>query len=266
MYRLYAPPAYGPPIHAASGHERTADAVQAVIEDKTGARARMLTGAARVEGRVVRPAEAADGAALTTLVQTRDGGLSLLAVLRPGQAEATFGGLLGAGERYEYAAAGGGLVIVNERAEITAVVAAPWARDARGRELPTRYMIKGSELVQAVDVAGAAFPVIADPTVTPGTHNGVVPVYRIQFTWTETTVAYRNLGTGRAVAHLVCPYVPTLLAKTACEFAVLAYGQDAENNLRAAVSERRCLKLRVPAILNAIYLHAYDAYRVTCTS
>jgi hypothetical protein len=249
----------------ASAHERTDGAVQAVIEGRTGAPARTLTGTANLGGRSVQPAVAADGASLTTLIQTSDDDLSLIAVLRPGQAAATFGGLLGVGERYEYGA-GGGLVIVNERDEITAVVAAPWARDAKGRELPTHYTIRGSELVQAVDVAGAAFPVVADPNIQAGTYNGVVPVYRIQFTWTETTVAYRNFGTGRKVADIVCGFIPNAAVKALCLFAVNVYGQDVENNVRAAVSERRCLKLRVPAIPNAIYLHAYDAYRVTCTS
>jgi hypothetical protein len=43
-------------------------------------------------------------------------------------------------------------------------IRAPWARDANGADLPSRYEFDGSVLVQKVDVtARTAYPVIADP-------------------------------------------------------------------------------------------------------
>lgn len=43
-------------------------------------------------------------------------------------------------------------------------VAAPWATDANGSPVPTRYRIEGSALVQEVDFTNTtAFPVVADP-------------------------------------------------------------------------------------------------------
>lgn len=44
-------------------------------------------------------------------------------------------------------------------------IEAPWAVDAEGQSLPTHYEISGSTLTQVVDTTGAAFPVVADPTV-----------------------------------------------------------------------------------------------------
>lgn len=45
-------------------------------------------------------------------------------------------------------------------------LAAPWAIDASGRYLPTRYTLTGNELRQHVDFTGAVFPVVADPAWT----------------------------------------------------------------------------------------------------
>jgi len=43
---------------------------------------------------------------------------------------------------------------------------APWARDADGRAVPTRYEVVGTDLVQIVDHAAGdyAYPIVADPT------------------------------------------------------------------------------------------------------
>ena len=42
-------------------------------------------------------------------------------------------------------------------------IAAPWALDANGEEVPTRYSLDGTTLIQSVDHQGAAYPVAADP-------------------------------------------------------------------------------------------------------
>ncbi|MEU3945958.1 hypothetical protein [Streptomyces sp. NPDC029526] len=48
-------------------------------------------------------------------------------------------------------------------------VAAPWAKDAQGRPVPTRYTAEGHTLVQDIDTnENTAFPVVADPKVTFG--------------------------------------------------------------------------------------------------
>lgn len=40
----------------------------------------------------------------------------------------------------------------------------PWAMDADGNTVPTRYEIEGNRLVQIVEHHGAAYPVVADPS------------------------------------------------------------------------------------------------------
>jgi hypothetical protein len=57
-------------------------------------------------------------------------------------------------------------------ATVTAQVAAPWAVDAKGETVTTRYAVDGNELTQFVDTdPDATYPIVADPRVTVG--NGV---------------------------------------------------------------------------------------------
>ena len=53
------------------------------------------------------------------------------------------------------------------------VFAAPWAVDADGQALPTRFEVRGSQLVQVVDTTAAAFPVVSDPLPLIGIGLGV---------------------------------------------------------------------------------------------
>lgn len=49
--------------------------------------------------------------------------------------------------------------------EAIAHIAAPWAVDANGSPLPTRYSVEGSTVIQTVETTAAtAFPVVADPS------------------------------------------------------------------------------------------------------
>ncbi|PPF90529.1 hypothetical protein C5C03_01160 [Clavibacter michiganensis] len=50
-------------------------------------------------------------------------------------------------------------------------IADPWAVDAAGRPIPTRFALEGDTLVQTIDAEGAAYPVVVDPLVTFGLAN-----------------------------------------------------------------------------------------------
>lgn len=55
------------------------------------------------------------------------------------------------------------IAAVNE-SDLLGVFAAPWAVDADGRNVPTRYDIRGTTLVQVVDHSAAyTYPIVADP-------------------------------------------------------------------------------------------------------
>lgn len=70
-------------------------------------------------------------------------------------------------------------------AQVAAQVAAPWAIDANGRSLPTRYVVEGRALRQVVDVENATYPIVVDPWITAGWWY-ITPVYYVEMSWSET--------------------------------------------------------------------------------
>ena len=61
----------------------------------------------------------------------------------------------------------GGVVALDGSGQVVAAVDAPWARDANGTEVPTRFVVEGTTLTQVVDhtTATFAYPITADPAV-----------------------------------------------------------------------------------------------------
>ena len=69
----------------------------------------------------------------------------------------------------------GGLDIVDGGGLTVGRIAAPWAKDAAGASLTTRYRLVGSRLAQDVDVtATTAYPILADPQLTWGYVTGTL--------------------------------------------------------------------------------------------
>lgn len=64
----------------------------------------------------------------------------------------------------------GGFEILDATAQVLAHVDAPWATDAKGARVPTRFELRGAILVQRVDhrAKRSAYPVVADPRVSLG--------------------------------------------------------------------------------------------------
>ena len=60
----------------------------------------------------------------------------------------------------------GGAAVVGADGGVVSVVAPAWALDANGTQVPTRYRIEGTTLVQVIDHHGAAYPVVGDPCWT----------------------------------------------------------------------------------------------------
>ena len=59
----------------------------------------------------------------------------------------------------------GGVSILNADDGIEGIIVAPWAFDADGEAVTTQFKLNGDTLVQTVEHADAAYPVIADPSV-----------------------------------------------------------------------------------------------------
>lgn len=103
-----------------------------------------------------------------TLVREVDGSAQILAVMRTASAPTT--------QRYraevpvgtKLVPFGQAFNLVEEDGQVVGQIAAPWAKDATGRSLPTTYTLDGTTLVQQTDTTGAKFPVVADPKLTYG--------------------------------------------------------------------------------------------------
>lgn len=117
-------------------------------------------------GTTIYPSAGSADVAVQTLA---DGTVRALVAIADASAptEYRFPMTLPAGARLE-STPDGGVTILNDEATIGAV-ATPWAKDAHGAMVPTRYHLDGTTLVQAVDFnSHTAFPVIADPKITYG--------------------------------------------------------------------------------------------------
>ncbi|MGL4339305.1 MAG: DUF2599 domain-containing protein [Rhodoglobus sp.] len=91
---------------------------------------------------------------------------------------------------------GGTIAVVDSSGEFIAGVAAAWARDARGKDIPTRFEIDGTTLTQIVDhqSVDVSYPVTADPwmgfdlidSVWVSTHAGYWAVNVVPTGWGRT--------------------------------------------------------------------------------
>ena len=98
---------------------------------------------------------------------------------------------------------GGGYKLVAPGPEgdvVLAEIEAPWAVDAKGKQLPTSYSLNpGGVLTQTIDTDGATYPIVADPYLASKWY-GV----QIRFTLTET----RRMALGSSGVAVVAAYVP----------------------------------------------------------
>jgi hypothetical protein len=175
--------------------------------------------------------------ATTAAARLKDGGLQLLTVLESAAAPAQ------AAYRFDLPAGAqliptgqGGYAIAGPDA-VYGTISPPWAIDAAGRRLPTRYVAMGDTLIQRIDLTGAVFPVVADPYVTIGRY-----IY-VTFRKAEVRRVLRHLPNARAVATFACALVPHPLAKAACALAVNLFANQITTVFKRARNRNECARL-----------------------
>jgi hypothetical protein len=125
-----------------------------------------------------------------------------------------------------------------------ATVAPPWATDADGRPVPTRFEIQDGALTQIVDHRGAAYPVVADPKFTWGIFSGT-----LYFTRGETRRATHVSGLLSVVAGacaasaITGPFATALCGGIAGHAGVIAVFAD------YAYDRGNCLKIKLPLFI-----------------
>lgn len=136
----------------------------------------------------------------------------------------------------------GSVTVAGQSGASIAHVAAPWARDATGDDVPTHYEISGNTITQVVDFAvDTVFPVIADPSVIQTTY--LYSRADVERMWTT----YQTMGT-------ICNLIPGLnyMASLLCPGGA---------RLRDAVNSAHYQKKRLKATFNNCgftYCNYYD--------
>jgi hypothetical protein len=130
----------------------------------------------------------------------------------------------------------GSVDIVSVGGEIIASVGVPWATDATHRPVPTRYRVAGRTIVQQVDLAGAEFPVVADPSVSFSCHIPYINCH-LDLSRDATRAICRLIcgasSPGSAITlGRYCTAAGGLTAGAACAIAAVIYG----NQLKAAAA------------------------------
>ncbi|MBE1486056.1 hypothetical protein [Plantactinospora soyae] len=164
------------------------------------------------------------GPSTDALVRANDGGVQIITVMRGPRASNIQRYDLELPDGARLVPNGRGFALVESDGAVSGAIDAPWAKDATGRELPTRYTLDDNVLMQETDMTGAQYPVVADPRITFG-----LGVYLNMWGWEvrSTAVAVIALfGTGVVVSCTQTGSIPNAALRT---LAVLVCGAAAVN-------------------------------------
>lgn len=115
------------------------------------------------DGTIVYPSDESSANAVIPL----ENGVQLLTTISNQNADDRFTYDLSLPAGYRVQLIGEGAEIVNETGEVLIKIPAPWAVDAAGTHIATRYETDGTKLTQVIDhkkTAHVVYPVVADPT------------------------------------------------------------------------------------------------------
>lgn len=139
----------------------------------------------------------------------------------------------------------GGVQILEGSGSPVGSISAPWAEDAAGREVPTRYEIAGTKLVQIVEHSDAnTYPVVADPKLFScdlGTH------LCVKFTKAQTKKIAGHTGAAGGLtsggAAILCGYISGGLAAGICATIVGTVAGALGDSFTKAAAKGKCIEL-----------------------
>lgn len=142
-----------------------------------------------------------------------DGANASFIVIKDAAAPTTYEFTIGEEGNTLAAADGGRVQVLDSEGAVINYLQAPWARDANGKDLPTRYTFKAGTnvITQTVDTTGAEFPVTADPSMGCGV--GWCSVY---FSRAETRAIAAGGGTAVGSITAACALIGGRIAGGAC--------------------------------------------------
>ena len=136
----------------------------------------------------------------------------------------------------------GGVEVVDEYGEAIAYVEAPWAIDASGQEVETRFHLEGQTLIQTVEHGGATYPVVADPAVQSDCG---IATCTIRFDRARTHFIGHSGQPVGSIASAVC-VMATGPAAGVCIAVINAVGWAVSANARDYYNNGNCYGIRYP--------------------
>lgn len=210
--------------------------------------------ATKSAGRYVLPAT--EHASLA--VAPTDSGTQILIGVESAEAPTSYAFGLGAaaGVRPELTA-DGGVDLIDGHGALSAQIAPPWAVDAEGRDVPTRYEVRDGAVTQVVDhrAGDFAYPIVADPKVK---FCDLKTAVCVKFTKKETKkirdAMFASVGAG---VNTLCKTIPGagaagLLVKAVCAAAVTAYFYGLRGVFKKARKQGKCVELKFRVVAAAV--------------
>ncbi|MCL3838699.1 hypothetical protein [Aeromicrobium duanguangcaii] len=151
----------------------------------------------------------------------------------------------------------GGVDLIDGDGILTAQVEAPWAVDAEGRRVPTRYEVREDAIIQVVDHRAGEFdyPIVADPKLK---FCDLKTAVCVKFSKKETRkirdAMFASLGAG---VNTLCKAIPRagaagLLVKAVCAAAVTAYFYGLRGVFKKAKKQGKCVELKFRVVAAAV--------------
>ncbi|WP_433544338.1 hypothetical protein ACQPZG_03920 (plasmid) [Streptomyces sp. CA-294286] len=176
---------------------------------------------------------------------TADGAARTLVTLKDEQAPTSHDFLLHLPDQAKLIRDGDGYLIATERGqdtEILGAVDAPWAKDANGKAVPTRYTLVGNKLTQSIETnKDTAFPVVADPKVSLGWS-----IY-LRFSKKEVKdMAKTPMYQFAAIATVMaCAKIPNAVAAAGCGAALTTQAGSLRSQMQDASKANQCVEWKV---------------------
>lgn len=179
-----------------------------------------------------------------TVSRSTKGGGQVLTVLRNAEDAAVFDVDLPPGAHLTKM---GDSVLIAGKDQLLGAIDAPWAIDAKGKSLETSYLIKGNRLIQEVDTAAAAFPVVADPSFRwCDWYTSICMKLGYSETRYITDTFFVGVGAATAALCSLIPWMPPYLGaiRVVCAGVVAAYYWALRGTFATARSQGRCVELK----------------------
>ena len=177
-------------------------------------------------------------------VVTNDGSLQINTVIANPTAPTRYGYELTIPDGGQIVPAGEAFFVVNADGEPVTVINPPWAKDARGAQIPTRYELSGTTLTQVVDLSAvSAFPVVADPQFA---WYGPMPSVKLARAETKTATTLTGMAT-------VCGWVARYTSYVGGALCAANAGSIIYNAQRIYFTEKRCAQLLIaPGVIGTV--------------